>query len=101
MHGFVPAINAQKLEAYTQLFADNAVFVDSGRTFTGTDEIREFGASLIDDRSRYEIDQLTDNGDRAAMVYDYVAGIGGWYRLNDAQGEVVVEDCRIGTLRLD
>jgi hypothetical protein len=35
------------------------------------------------------------------MVFDYVAGVGGWYRLNDATGEVTAAAGLIRTMRLD
>jgi hypothetical protein len=101
LESFVTAINADDLNSYTGLFAPDAVFVDSGRTFTGTAQIRDFGASLIDDRSSYTIVRLTGDDERAEMVFDYVAGVGGWYRLNDATGEVTAAAGLIRTMRLD
>lgn len=101
LRGFVEAINNKDLDAYIALFHDDAVFVDAGRRFTGREQIRRFGASLIEDLSHYEIVEITGEGNQASMVFDYVAGEGGYYTLDDAKGDVTAEDGRIRSLRLD
>jgi hypothetical protein len=101
LRGFVDAINGKDLDAYIRLFHDDAVFVDAGRRFTGREQIRRFGASLIEDLSHYEIVELTGDDGKASMVFDYVAGEGGYYTLDNARGDVTAENGLIRSLRLD
>lgn len=98
---YVATINAKDLEGYARLFADDAVFVDAGRRFTGADQIRRFGADLVRVGSRYVIVELTGEGNEASLVFDYTApGVG--YTLDDGRGELTADgNGLIRFLRLD
>lgn len=75
--------------------------MDAGRTFSGRDEIRDFGLSLIEDQSKYTIVDLVGTDTRAQLTFDYTAGEDGWYTLDNAHGELVAKNGLIRSLILD
>jgi hypothetical protein len=91
---FVTAVNAGDLEAYTAVYAPDAVVDDIGRVFDTPEELQSWGEALINANSVYTILSEEMQGETLVWRLEYRAGS---YFLAGT-GEIVAEDGKIKTM---